>query len=231
MQTALLRSFASHPLRLLAAALLLLAPVSARPAQTEERVAFANSIGALPAKAAPTVRPLAVGETAAAINFNISLKMRNFAHLQERVARGETIPAAELDAAYLPLPNDYAALKKWLLTEGFTIRSEDTSRLIIFARGTVAQVQNSLQTKMVGVTVKGVNYTAASTAPSLPASVTAPVLSINGLQPYHHLHTHLERPQAASVSYKIDDILTTYDAADLGVIASFTPTSGPVAGN
>ena len=70
------------------------------------------------------------------------------------------------------------------------------------------------------MTVKGARYSTASTAPSLPASIAAPVLGINGLQPYHRLHKHaIVRPAAAvaGVTYKINDILTTYDAKSSGV--------------
>ena len=186
----------------------------------ETRTTFAESVGAVPATDASTVHALAAPELAAAIDFSVALHMRNFAQLKERVARGEAIPADELDRTYLPTLKDYEATRKWLQTEGFTITQEDASRLSIFARGTASQIEKSLQTKEVGLTVKGVKYVAASTAPSLPASVAAPVLGINGLQPYHRLHKHaIVRPAAATpgVTYKVNDILTAYDAKDLGV--------------
>ena len=46
------------------------------------------------------------------------------------------------------------------------------------------------------------------------------MLGINGLQPYHRLHKHaVVRPAAATtgVTYKVNDILNTYDAKNLGV--------------
>ena len=199
---------------------------SAWSAPNEARTSFANSIGTLEhagtmsVNVAPTVRPLAATEMAGTLDFSIALHMRDFAQLQARVARGETISPEEMASAYLPLPEHYASLEKWLQAEGFTIVQEDSSRLSIFVRGTLSQIEKSLQTKVVGVTVRGTRYSTASTAPSLPASLAAPVLGINGLQPYHRLHKHaIVRPAAATagVTYKINDILTTYDAKSSGV--------------
>ena len=152
------------------------------------------------------------------LEFSVALHMRHFKHLQKRIARGETIPAEEMEASYLPLPNDYQAVKLWLKAQGFTITQEDASRVSIFAKGTLEQIEKAFQTKMVGVTFDGAEYPAATEAPSLPASVAAPVLGVNGLQPFHHLHKHNSiRKQATGVTYKINDILTCYDAKNSGV--------------
>ncbi len=206
---------------LLGIALLLAPAATALSAPAESRITFAESIAEVPAKVAPTVRPLAASEMAAGtIDFSIALRMRDLARLQERVARGETIPAGEMESTFLPLASQYDALKKWLQGEGFVIVADDPNRLSIFVRGTLAQIEKSLQTKIVGVTVDGVAHFAARTAPSLPASLAAPVLGINGLQPYHRLHKHaVVRPAAATpgITYKVHDILTAYDAASLGV--------------
>ena len=90
------------------------------------------------------------------IDFSIALRMRDLPGLQERVARGETISAGEMERTFLPLASQYDALKKWLQGEGFIIVTEDPDRLSIFVRGTLAQIEKSLQTKIVGVTVNGV---------------------------------------------------------------------------
>ena len=204
----------------LLSAAFLLTVIPARSGSDETRTPFAESINAVPAAAAPTVQTLSPTEKDATIDFSVALRMRNFAQLKERIARGEIIPPDEMDRTYLPSLKDYEATRKWLQSQGFTITQEDPSRLSIFARGKASQIEQSLQTKVVGVTVKGVKYVAANSAPSLPASVAAPVLGINGLQPYHRLHKHaIVRPAAATigVTYKINDILTAYDANGLGV--------------
>ncbi len=201
------------------ALLLLAAAVSRGVAQDTDRVTFENSLGKIPTKAAATTRALAVTEKDGKLEFSLALQMRNFKHLQKRIARGETIPPEEMEKSYLPLPNDYAAVVKWLKGEGFTIVQEDSSRLSVFASGTLSQIEKSLQTRFTRVTFEGAEYPAAVAAPSLPASVAAPVVSINGLQPFHHLHKHaVLQPNATSgVTYKINDILTCYDAKNSGV--------------
>ena len=204
--------------RLGLALLLSFAAASAASAQEEERVSFPGSIGALPPKAAATEHALAAPRMADTLEFSVALHLRNFKHLQKRIAKGETIPAEEVESSYLPLPNDYHALKHWLKEQGFTITQEDSSREAIFAKGTLEQIEKAFQTRMVGVTFEGAEYPAATEAPSLPASVATAVLGVNGLQPFHHLHKHASiRKEAAGVTYKIADILTCYDAKNSGV--------------
>jgi kumamolisin len=183
------------------------------------RVTFSNSVAPLPASAATTMRPLAAINLTATMEFGVALQMRNFADMQARVARGETISRAELEQAYLPLPADYDALKQWLTGEGFTVTVDDPSRLIIFVEGTVAQVQQSLQLQIVDVTVDGVDYHAANSAPSLPSGIAAPVLGINGLQPFiqRHKHTVLRPLTASQPPYLVSEILGAYNAKNLGV--------------
>ena len=187
-------------------------------AQTSGRVTFSNSIGRMPATTASTMRVMTTPEKDATIEFSVALRMRNFDHLKERVAQGETIPATEMDSAYLPLPNDYAALESYLKAEGFTVTQEDSSRLSIFVRGTLAQVEHTLQTNFVSVHVNDTDYPAANVAPSLPEGVAGPVLGINGLDTSHHLHTHSTamQPEATVTTYKVPDIKAIYDANSTG---------------
>lgn len=136
---------------------------------------------------------------------------------------------------YLPLPADYEAVTQWLKSEGFTITRHDGSRLGVYARGSVAQAQRSFQAQMVRVTVNGVDYPAANSAPSLPAAIAAPVLGVRGLCPFLKLTSHARqvpfkpgRAVAAAGgdadttatyparSFSPAQILTAYNAANLG---------------
>lgn len=191
----------------------------ASPAVAQNRVTLARSMASIRAKVAATARALDAADLKGGLDFSVALQMRNFAELEARVARGETMGREELERLYLPLPADYAAVKTWLVAQGFTVTQDDASRLSVFARGTVAQVQSAFQVNMVKVTSEGVDYAAADSQPSLPAAIAAPVLGINGLHPYHHLHKHSRpNPHAVpSAGYKINNILTTYDATSLGV--------------
>jgi kumamolisin len=125
--------------------------------------------------------------------FSVALKMRNFAELQSRIAKGETIPLDEIVDKYYPTPADYDKIAGWLLEQGFTLKSADKYALSVFARGSVAQIQNAFQTKLGRVNFAGVESNSALTAPSLPAGVALPVLGINGLQPHLHPRSHSAR--------------------------------------
>ena len=175
-------------------------PAAGQDAGTS-RVRFGGSLAPLPVVAGATaaaaasrtvtrIDPLTAGQLAAPLEFSVALGMRNLAEFQSRVASGELVPYEEVQARYLPLQSDYDRVAAWLKSEGFTPTFTDTSRLSVFVRGTVAQVQSSFQVTMRSVTVDGVAYPGAATAPSLPASVSGGVLGVNGLQPYIRKHPH-----------------------------------------
>ena len=154
------------------------------------------------------------------MEFGMALRLRNYAEMQARIIRGEILPRAELERTYLPLKSDYAAVVAWLKKEGFTITRDDPSRLVVYARGKLPQVRKSFQVHLVSVTANGGRaYHAADTAPSLPQSIAGPVLGINHLQPYHQRRKHVISQSLTNNAppYTIKQILTAYNAANLGV--------------
>jgi kumamolisin len=130
-------------------------------------------------------------EVAAPMDFEVALKMRNFAELQARVARGEQIPLQEMQAKYDPLASDEQAVADWLTSQGFTITRRDANHLAVFARGTVSQIQKAMQVSFGKVSYEGKGYTSAVTAPSIPANLSGAVLGINGLQPHIQARKHI----------------------------------------
>jgi sugar lactone lactonase YvrE len=126
---------------------------------------------------------LAADETAAPMEIEVSLRMRNFAELQARVAHGEIIPRAEMAAKYFPLPADYEAMRAWLTARGLSVVLEDSSHLSIFARGTISQLKDVFEVEFARVATEEGEVTSAITAPSVPVGLAAPLLSLNGLQP------------------------------------------------
>jgi len=182
---------------LLAVLLWLPAPLAAQ-AGKGPRVLCPDSVRAIPAAAAGAAldprraaivrAALTAGESAAPLDFEVALRMRNFAELQARVARGEIIPAAEMAAKYFPLPADYAAVAAWLSAKGLTITADDPTRLSVFVRGTVSQIQDVFQMSFARVAFEGGEYTSAVSAPSVPTSLATAVLGLNGLQPQFHAH-------------------------------------------
>ena len=109
---------------------------------------------------------------------------------EARVAKGEIVPAEELEQAYGSSAKDHTALVKWLKKEGFEIVDESKDSDSIYARGTVDQIEKSLAVTMTRVTKDGITYNAAQNAPSLPTDVGDSVHAIIGLQPFRRAHKH-----------------------------------------
>jgi kumamolisin len=165
-------------------------------------VTLTNSVQPVAPVGSVTTRPfisrssLTTEETAAPVNFEISLKMRNYAELQSRIQHGEQVSPAELASRYEPTAAAYQKLLAWAKSQNLKIVRQDDRRLVLFLRGSVAQVSSTLGTSFARVKFHGQEYTSAVTAPSIPGELSDSVLGINGLQPHLHVHKHLRRPLA-----------------------------------
>ncbi len=138
-------------------------------------------------------------ESAATMEFEVALKMRDFSGLQRRISRGEHIPASEMAARYDPQTADYQKVVSWLTANGFTITRRDSNHLALFARGKVSQIQKALGVTFARVTLEGTDYTSAVTAPMVPKSISSLLVGINGLQPHVQLRKNLvARPSSLS---------------------------------
>jgi kumamolisin len=111
--------------------------------------------------------------------------------LEKRVAAGEVLTAEKLNQTYVPKKADVDGLKSWLKEQGFKVVGESPGSTGVYASATVGQIEQSLGVHMMSVTKKGITYTAARNAPSLPTSVGAPVHAIIGLQPFRHANKHM----------------------------------------
>ncbi len=200
-------------------------------AQLPTRVPLPDSVGAV--AAATTVadprRPqitrttLRAEENAATIEFEVALPMRDAAGLQARLARGGLVPRAELEKFHLPTAADWQAVADWLTAEGFTVEPAPAgdARLAVFAHGTVAQAARSFQVTFARVAFAGAEHTSAVTAPSVPGTVAAAVLGVNGLQPHLRPQKHITpaRPQSTTGNvppFLPRQIAKAYGAAGLG---------------
>ena len=90
---------------------------------------------------------LTADESAASMEFEVALKMRNFSELLARVTRGERISPQEMVARYEPVAADYEAVAAWIRSQGLTITRQDGNHLAIFARGTISQIQAATASK------------------------------------------------------------------------------------
>jgi kumamolisin len=129
------------------------------------------------------VRALSSDELAAPMRFSVSLRMRDFAGLQARLAAGQQVSAAEMEATYLPLRTDFDRLSSWLTGQGFTPTLADRLHMTVFVKGAVSDISRVLGVQFARVAVSDGEYTSAISEPSVPADLAGVVLSVNELQP------------------------------------------------
>jgi kumamolisin len=126
---------------------------------------------------------LTPAELGAPFPFSVTLRMRDFAGLQARVASGGRVPAAEMEERYLPLRADYERVEAWLAAQGFLQTLQDRCHTTVFVRGSVAQVARAFGIAFARVAAADGEYTSAVSEPSVPAELSGVVLSVNSLQP------------------------------------------------
>ena len=180
------------------------------------RTVFTNSLAPMPARVAAALTTVTSAQLSQRVEIQVPLRMRGYAKLLERVGHGEKLTRDALDQDHLPMVEDYDRVVGWLKAEGFTITLTDPNRLSVFASGTVAQIQQSLQVQMAHLALDGREYHVARTHPSLPAGIAAPVLGINGLQPYAKMiRRSTTTPNAPP--YLVSELKGAYNAGNLGV--------------
>lgn len=133
------------------------------------------------------VRSLTPGELSEPMSFSVSLRMRDFAGLEARIAAGQQVPFAEMEARYLPLRSDYDRVAAWLLGQGFTQTMPDRLHMSVHARGSVGAISRALHVQFARVAVSDGEYTSAISEPSVASELAPVVLSVNSLQPEFRL--------------------------------------------
>jgi kumamolisin len=128
-------------------------------------------------------RQLTPAELSETLRFSVTLKMRDFQGLQERVSAGQRVADSEMEASYLPLKADYDRVSAWLSAQGFTPTMSDGTHTAVFVQGSVAQVASAFGIAFARVAVSDGEYTSAIEAPRIPAALAPVILSVNGLQP------------------------------------------------
>jgi hypothetical protein len=112
-------------------------------------------------------------ESAAPMDLELPLKMKNLAELENRVGHGEKISAQEMAQKYEPSASDYQAAIDWARSQKLTIIRQDDHHLGLFVRGSVSQIAGILGVKFARVTFRGKEFTSAVTAPTMPASLSS----------------------------------------------------------
>jgi len=168
------------------------------------RKLFHDSVVELPPQAGTAPTGLNVhaasaehGEELMTVSFSLSGDKAKNDELEARVARGEVLPAAEVQTRY-GAPEDKAQkLVRWLKDQHFKILEVTPDHTAVYAQATASDVARALQVELVRVTNDGVTYTSARNAPSLPDDVAESVRAIGGLQPHRHMRKHLRRSPGA----------------------------------
>jgi kumamolisin len=126
------------------------------------------------------------------LHFSIEMPKQQQTELEEKVAKGEVVSPQELQK-YGPTNSEVKTLTSWLKQQGFEIEQISNDGTSVYAKGTVDQIQKSLEVNMVRVTKDGITYTAAQNAPSLPSEVGKSVHAIIGLQPFRQAHKNFRK--------------------------------------
>jgi kumamolisin len=174
------------------------------------RRALPDSVRAVAPQSAPGSRivrtALTQEEMVRPMTISISLRMRNFAQFEARLALGQNLvnggfSRAELEANFLPSAADYSAVRAWLSAQGFTIAQDDVNHTTVFAQGSVERVAEAFQVSFARVATADGEFTSAVTTPSLPDALPPSVLTVDGLQPHIRAnHAPLAAPQAGGHS-------------------------------
>ncbi len=166
------------------------------PAHSQDegpRKVFTNSVAPLPTQASVQMAAASVTDHSKdklEILFALETPKDATAELEKKVAAGERVDTKDFQEKYAAPSADYDSLLSWLKEHGFQITSTSPDRTSIYAKGTVEQIEKSLQVKMARVTVEGITYNAVKDAPSLPTKVGDPVHAIIGLQPFQRANKH-----------------------------------------
>jgi hypothetical protein len=205
---------------------------TAGPNSTQEaQITLSNrSMGAIAVEATKATRSpvivrkeLSESERQATLAFSVPLRMRNFAELQQRIAKGEIISSEEMTAKYYPTAADFQAVANWLATQGFDIESPVSCNLSVFAHGPIAQVELAFKTKFGRVKFQEIETSSALIAPSLPITIADRVLGVDGLEPHLRPKAHsriLGQAQKlidGTPPYTVQEISNAYNATGLGV--------------
>jgi kumamolisin len=207
------------------------ASAQSAPAQDGETRLLTDSLGPMAPRATQLTRAPAVvrkdlteSERQAPLDISISLKMRNFAELQQRIANGEIIPAEEMETRYYPTAADCQMVVNWLTEKGLQVQPQSKYSVSIFARGSIAQLETAFGTRFARVQFDGDEASSAVVPPTLPAAIATRVLGINGLQPHLRPRRHSKVMPASPQKlinnvppYTVKEISNAYNASGLGV--------------
>lgn len=103
------------------------------------------------------------------------------------------LSAQQIGEDYGPAAEDIAQVRRWLISQGFTVNAVSPNGMTIDFSGTAGQVTNAFHTPMHHLLVQGETHVANMQNPSIPAAlagVVAGVATLNDFRP-HALHRNI----------------------------------------
>ncbi|HEY3633023.1 MAG TPA: protease pro-enzyme activation domain-containing protein, partial [Jatrophihabitantaceae bacterium] len=139
------------------------------------------------------------------VDFGVVLKLRNASDAVATLQRisdpdsanyGQWLTNQQFNARYAPAASDIAAVRNWLVSQGFTLRKTLPSGQYVEARGTVGQLQKVFKTTVKNYSYRGQTVRSNTTALSFPSKTPATVLNavdgILGVDQGAQIHTHTD---------------------------------------
>ena len=112
------------------------------------------------------------------------LKLRNFDELCRRISNGEVLSLPEMTERYFPTPEEWKNVAQWAAVNGYSVRPPDSTRMTVFAEGSVVQTEKALHIRFARVIgTDGAEYTAAVDSPILPEEIGNVVRQVRRLHP------------------------------------------------
>src|SRR5690348_8170153 len=116
-----------------------------------ERKVFADSITPLPQGTGSTSMGLMLSpiephhkDEEMTLLFSLAIPPDQQRQIEARVAKGEVIPAAELDKQFASNPAHLKSLVAWLRSHGFDVAHQTSDGTSVYARASVRQIEKAL---------------------------------------------------------------------------------------
>ncbi|MDB6094520.1 MAG: peptidase propeptide [Verrucomicrobia bacterium] len=111
--------------------------------------------------------------------FRLALKLRHFAELESRIARGEVLTVEEMTARHFPTSADWSTVAAWATQRGLTVTPADCTRLSVQVSGSTAQFERAFEKSFARSAYEtGTPAPAESSLPEIPAELSSLVLGV-----------------------------------------------------
>ncbi len=195
--------------------------------------ATAEVHGAIPLLVAKSI-PGPLLDPSTQVTFSFILPFRNQAGLDKAVAGmydpkspsfGQYLTHAQFQAQYGASAADFAAVKAYALSQGFTIESALPSNKVLIVSAPAARVESAFGMSLSNFTAPdGRAFFAPLSAPKLPADIAAKIDGIGGLSNAAVMHPHMDKREASQMAAAIAESKAGIDltyAAEKPKSASF----------